>query len=178
MWWSGARIGSIRGLDREDVDFVENTIEFHHRPDTGTPIKQAYNPERKIGMPADVMAVLEDYANHVRHKGVFDTHDRNPFLTTTHGRPSISHCRRYSYFATLPCRAAPCPHDRQQDSCEWFQSRGSSRCPGSRSPHAVRTGAISNLRNKGWPLDEVAERVNTSPERIKRHYDFPTMDEE
>jgi hypothetical protein len=32
--------------------------------------------------------------------------------------------------------------------------------------------------NSGWPLDAVAERVNTSPTTLQRHYDFPTFDEQ
>ncbi|MFC7226288.1 site-specific integrase [Salinirubellus salinus] len=178
MWWSGARIGAIRGLDRGDVDLEEETLEFHHRPDTGTPIKQAYNPERKIGMPSEVMDVLADYIREIREPQIVDEYGREPLLTTPHGRLAESTARRYSNFATVPCRAGPCPHEFEQDSCEFFSLREARGCPSSRSPHAVRTGAISNLRNKGWPLDEVAERVNTSPERIKRHYDFPTLDEQ
>lgn len=178
MWWSGARIGALRGLDRGDVNLEAGTVEFVHRPETGTPIKQAFNPERVIGFPDDVVAVLRDYAEHVRPQKVFDEYAREPFLTTSQGRLSEQSALRYSKFATVPCHGGPCPHGQNQPTCEWFNLRQARSCPSSRGPHAVRTGAITNLRNSGWALDEVAERVNTSPERIKQHYDFPDKDEQ
>lgn len=178
MWFSGARIGALRGLDRGDVDLDEGTLTFIHRPETGTPIKQAFNPERKIGLPAGAIDVLADYVDHCRERGAFDDHGREPFLTTVYGRAAETTCRRYSYFATVPCRGADCPHGQVPDECDWFRLKGARDCPSSRGPHAVRTGAITNLRNSGWSLDAVAERVNTSPERIKMHYDFPSLDEQ
>lgn len=172
MWFTGARMGAIQGLDTGDIDYDAGTVEFVHRPETGTPIKQAYNPERIVGMPDSVMGVLRDYDEHVRHEGVFDDNHRQPFLTTTHGRVSKTTLRKYSYFASVPCQGAACPHDYEQATCDWYSLSKASGCPSRHGPHAVRTGAITNMRNKGWPLDEVAERVNTSPKRIRDHYDF------
>ncbi|MFC6793894.1 site-specific integrase [Halobaculum halobium] len=176
-WWTGARMSALRGIDMEDVDLDEGTIEFYHRPDTGTPIKQAHNPERKVGLADPAVDVLRDYVREVRDK-VRDEHRRRPLLTTAQGRASKTTIRRYTYFATLPCQSVECPHDREPGSCEWMSLRAARSCPSARSPHAVRTGAISNLRNSGWDLDDVAERVNTGPKRLIQHYDFPTMDEQ
>ncbi|WP_435143851.1 tyrosine-type recombinase/integrase [Halobaculum sp. P14] len=177
LWWTGARMGAIRGIDRSDIDLEEGTIEFYHRPETETPIKPAHNPERKIGIPDHVVDVIQDYVDEVRYD-VFDDHQRRPLLTTQNGRISSSTFRRYSYVASLPCQSLPCPHDKDPSRCDWAQRRGASKCPSSRGPHAIRTGAISNLLNSGWTLDDVADRVNTGQKRLLDHYDFPTMDEQ
>jgi len=177
MWFTGARLAALRGLDPRDVDTEAQTVEIHHRPDTGTDIKQAYNPERVIGLTDATASVLADYRDHNRHD-VFDDENRQPFLTSARGRVGKSTLRRYSYYASLPCLGGECPHDRDPESCEWAALRESSSCPSSRSPHEVRTGAITNMRNKGWSLDDVAERVNTSPKRIKEHYDHPDLHEQ
>jgi len=47
----------------------------------------------------------------------------------------------------------------------------SSKCPSSRSPHAVRTGSITFHRNRGFEKADVARRVNASMRTIERHYD-------
>lgn len=176
-WWTGARMGAIRGIDMEDVDLDEGTIEFRDRPETGTPIKPAHNPERKVGIQDPAAEVLRDYVDHVREE-VVDEHRRRPLLTTGHGRVSKSTIRRYSYYASLPCQSVECPHDRDPPGCEWNELRSARSCPSARGPHAIRTGAITNLRNSGWVLDDIAERVNTSPKRLIEHYDFPTLDEQ
>lgn len=177
MWFTGARLAAIRGLDLADVDPEAQTVQVHHRPDKGTDIKQAYNPERVIGLTDATASVLADYRDHNRHD-VFDDENRRPFLTSSRGRVGESTLRRYSYYATLPCFGGECPHDRDPDDCEWATLREASGCPSSRSPHKVRTGAITNMRNRGWSLDDVAERVNTSPQRIKEHYDHPDLHEQ
>jgi len=178
MWWTGARIAAIRGLDRRDVDLDEGTVAFIHRPDTGTPIKQAFNPERKIGLPDPAVDALRDYVDHARVSDAYDDFHREPFLTTSQGRTAETTSRRWSKYASLPCQGGECPHERDPDSCDWNRLRGASDCPSSEGPHSVRSGAITNMRNKGWSLDDVAERVNTSPQRIKQHYDHPTLDEQ
>jgi site-specific recombinase XerD len=177
-WWTGARMAALRGLDRRDVDLDQGTLNFVHRPATGTPIKQAHNPERKVGLQEPVVDVLRDYVDDVRVSGVVDEYGREPLLTTNQGRISDTSFRRDSYFGSLPCQASDCPHGREPASCDWYAKRPASKCPSARGPHAIRTGAISNLLNSGWYLDDVADRVNTGPARLKRHYDFPTVDEQ
>ena len=48
----------------------------------------------------------------------------------------------------------------------------------SRSPHAVRTGAITFHRNRGFEKADVARRVNASMRTIERHCDKPDRREE
>ena len=178
LWWTGARVGAVHGLDRGDVDFGAGTITFRHRPETGTPIKQAYNPERKVGLREAVVDVLREYIDHHRIADTFDDNHREPLLTTTQGRAATQTLQRYAYYASLPCQGGPCPHDQEPATCEWNALREAYGCPSAQGPHAIRTGAISNLLNSGWPIEAVAERVNTSPATLQRHYDFPTLDEQ
>lgn len=177
-WWTGARAAAIRGLDRGDVDLEAGTVAFHHRPETDTHIKPAYNQERIVGLPSAAVDVLREYIDHVRHPDTFDEHHREPLLTTTKGRMSEGTFQRYAYWTSLPCHGRPCPHDRERSSCAWFSLRDAHSCPSAHGPHSIRTGAISNLINEWGSLTAVAERVNTSPATLKKHYDFPTMDEQ
>lgn len=177
-WWTGARIAAIRGLDRGDVDLEAGTIDFIDRRESGTGIKPAFNPERRVGLQEEVVAVLRDYVAHVRHSSVTDDAGREPFLTMPDGRISESTAQRFSYVASLPCVGAACPHEKDPATCAWTNPRESSKCPSSQGPHAIRTGAISNLLNSGWPPQAVAERVNTSPQTLARHYDFPSLEEQ
>jgi hypothetical protein len=48
----------------------------------------------------------------------------------------------------------------------------------SRSPHQVRIGSITWQLNRGIPREVVVERVKTSVQILKRHYDQPTKREE
>ena len=47
LWFTGARMGSIRGLDLRDYHSDEAFVEFRHRPETGTPLKNGKDGERK-----------------------------------------------------------------------------------------------------------------------------------
>ncbi|TSD15103.1 hypothetical protein DP107_04410 [Haloglomus irregulare] len=99
-------------------------------------------------------------------------------LTTSHGRVSTNTIRQWMYYATAPCRAGPCPHDRQRDTCDWFDRTSGHHCPSTLSPHRVRTGSITWQLNRGLDEHEVSRRVNASPETIRKHYDVADADEE
>lgn len=86
-------------------------------------------------------------------------------------RPETGTIRDWMYMATVPCLHSPCPHDRDPETCEYTSYQHASGCPSSRSPHHVRTGAITWMRNRGIPAEIVAERVNASVETIEQHYD-------
>ena len=176
-WTSGARMGAIRGLDIRDVDTETGTVRFHHRPDTGTPLKNGLDGERPIAIGADVCGVINRYISQYRDD-VHDEHGRQPLLTTTRGRPSTTTVRNWMYFATVPCHAGPCPHERDPKKCDWLAYTQATHCPSSRAPHHVRTGAITWMRNRGMPVEVVAKRVNASVKVIEKHHDKENPDVE
>ncbi|MDR5657308.1 site-specific integrase [Halodesulfurarchaeum sp. HSR-GB] len=177
LWHTGARQGGIRGLDLQDVELQDDpTVNFRHRPGSGTPLKNKRAGERPVGISETVADVLRTYVRVHRHKKV-DDHQRSPFLTTTRGRPSPQTLRAWSYRVTIPCEHHPCPHSRSRDTCPFVDYHKASQCPSSRSPHQIRTGAITWMLNRGWPPEDVAARVNASVETIEQHYDKADLDQ-
>jgi len=170
-----------RTVDLEDYDDDARVLEFRHRPTHGTPLKNKRDGERDVGILPTVANVLEAYIDETR----YDRHDeygRAPLFTTrsSQGRLSENAVRTWSYQATHPCWHTddPCPHDKVRDDCGWTVADQSSKCPSSRSPHAVRTGSITFHRNRGFEQADVARRVNASMRTIERHYDKATRREE
>ncbi|MFC6785107.1 tyrosine-type recombinase/integrase [Halobaculum halobium] len=177
LWTVGCRMGGLRGLDVSDVDRSAGVLEFRHRPDADTPLKNGVEGERDVGIPDATVEVLDEWIS-VQRPQVRDDHGRAPLLPTTHGRVSLTTLRNWCYYATVPCRYQDCPHGEKQATCDWFAGRGASQCPSSRSPHQVRSGSISWQRNRGLGVEAVARRVNASVAVIEQHYDHPTKREE
>jgi len=176
-WYTGARIGGLRSLDvrdlrRQEFDDSETAfyVVFANRPDTDTPLKKGPDGGRPVAIPRDVYDVVDHYVQE-RRPDIYDDQGRQPLLPSQRGRPSPGTIRDWMYLATLPCVAGSCPHERDPDSCEYTRYSHASKCPSSRSPHQVRTGAITWMRNQGMPAEIVAERVNSSVEVIEQHYD-------
>lgn len=173
-WHTGARLGGLRGLDRTDWDTEFHVLEFRQRPRTDTPLKNKLDGERDVGVLPNVADALETYIDETR----FDRHDphgRAPLFTTRSqtGRLSRNAVRSWIYQATQPCWHTddPCPHEKVRADCEWTNASHASKCPSSRSPHAVRTGAITFHRDRGFDPEDTARRVNASLRTIQRHYD-------
>lgn len=180
-WHTGARVGGLRALDLSDYDADFNVLEFRHRPNQGTPLKKKLDGERDVGILSEVADVLDAYIAEHRH----DRHDeyaRAPLFTTRskHGRISKNAVRGWLYQATQPCwyDDDPCPHDKRREDCEWTRQSSASVCPSSRSPHAIRTGAITFHQNRGFEASDTAARVNASPSTIQDHYDKAEQREE
>jgi site-specific recombinase XerD len=169
-WHTGARLGGIRALDCRDVELEEAYVRFVHRPDTGTALKNGLDGERVVGLTDAVVNVLQDYCENHR-PDITDEHGRAPLFATRQGRPSTGSFREWMYHATQPCVHSPCPHGREIGTCEYRTYHKGSQCPSSRSPHQVRTGAITWMLNRGLPPTVVSDRVNATPDVIKRHYD-------
>lgn len=176
-WHTGARMGSIRGLDLADYNPEKQYLEFKHRPSTETPLKNKSDGERFVGIAEPVCEALEVYIDRER-TDKRDEHGREPLFCGRQGRPSFSTLRAWSYQATQPCLWTECPHGRRRGPCEWTERSHASKCPSSRSPHRVRTGSITWQLNRGLDIEAVAERVNASPSVIRRHYDQATEAEE
>ncbi|WP_224447005.1 tyrosine-type recombinase/integrase [Haloprofundus salilacus] len=168
-WHTGARISGLRALDLGDFDPDQQSLEFHHRPPK-TGLKNKKSGERVVGINATVVSVLQTYIARER----FDKRDddgREPLFSCRQGRPSDSTIRAWSYRGTQPCVYRDCPHGNERRSCEFTHRNHASKCPSSRSPHAIRTGSITWQLDVGIPIELVAERVNATPQTIRRYYD-------
>jgi site-specific recombinase XerD len=173
-WFTGARLGALRGLDVDDYDAGEQYVAFRHRPNQGTPLKNGEGGERVVGLPEKICEVLDEFVDQERHDE-FDDHGREPLLASAVGRPSTNAVRAWMYQATIPCLYTDCPHSHERETCEYLEDsyNNLSKCPSSRSPHQVRTGSITWQRNRGVPADVVSQRVNSSVRVIEKHYDKP-----
>jgi site-specific recombinase XerD len=175
VWHVGGRIGCFRALDLEDWYPDERKLEFRHRPPTR--LKKEEEHERNVLVAEPVADALDFWIQRER-PSKRDENGRMPLLTTNHGRASESSIRCWAYQATQPCLYTACPHNKKRDTCEFTQRVKSSRCPSSRSPHAIRTGSITWQLNCGISYIRVAKRVAAEPETIRRYYDKPDYDEE
>ncbi|SNR43126.1 tyrosine-type recombinase/integrase [Halorubrum vacuolatum] len=177
---TGRRTGCLVALDVDDahLDTDEPYLEFHHRPDQGTRLKNGTKSAGHVAISKGDAEVVTDYIETTR-PDVTDDCDREPLLATRHGRVSKSTIRRYIYQWSRPCViGAGCPHDRDPDSCSAAQSMDhASKCPSSRSPHALKHGFITEGRRRGIPLDVLSERCDVSEDTIRKHYDETTEEE-
>lgn len=176
-WYTSARVGAIRSLDVGHFDREQRTVRFVDRPKHGTPLKNANDGERIVGLPEPATAVVSEWVDYNRPPAA-DEYGREPLLATEEGRPVTSTLRDWCYYATTPCRYRDCPHGEVQHSCDWFARTEASRCPSTVSPHRVRTGSMTWQRSQGVPIEVVAKRANASPEVIRKHYDHPTQQED
>lgn len=71
-----------------------------------------------------------------------------------------------------------CPHGNDRATCGYVDRNHASKCPSSRSPHRFRTGSITWQLNEGLSVEQVADRVNATPQVIRRYYDKATQKEE
>lgn len=172
-WYTGARLGALRGADLEDYHPDEQYIQFVHRPDGETPLKNGYDGERAVGLTDEVCEVLNAYIAQSRFDK-YDEYGRRPLITSQVGRASTNAVRTWMYLATVPCLHSPCPHGNERPNCDYTDYSEASKCPSSRSPHQVRTGSITWHRNRGWPAEDLSDKVNSSVRVIEEHYDKPS----
>lgn len=171
FWHVGCRLGALRGLDVRDYYPDEQFIEFRHRPDTGTPLKNKLDGERPVALPDPVVETVDRY---LRSSNYWEKHDecgRKPLFASRQGRPGHNTVRTWMYEATLPCNFTACPHDRDPDECDWTKRNQSSKCPSSRSPHQIRTGSITWQLDRGVPPEVISARANVAVKTLKKHYD-------
>ena len=176
LWHTGMRSGTLRSLDVEDYHPDDGAFDAVHRPEQDTPLKNGTGGERMIALGELQARMLEDYIDGPRIDKK-DDHGRNPLITTTHGRPSTSTIRDTIYRLTRPCIYGPCPHDRDPEECEATEFDHASKCPSSRSPHELRSGAITAHLLEDVPMEIVSDRMDVSKSVLDRHYDRRTKRE-
>lgn len=149
VWHTGMRIGGVRAINLDDLELDDDElphVKIRHRPEQGTNLKNGDGGNRDVGLKPWCVAVLRDYIE-VNREPV-DGEPR-PLFTTRDGRISEGYVRREFYNVT---------------------ERNGEKTP----PHDVRRGSISDHLARGWPLDDVAERVNATPRVLRKHYDVRT----
>ena len=169
---TGVRTGTLHSLDV--TDYRQNAkiqyIAIQHRPETGTTLKNGDASERWVALDNDVCGIINDYLDERRPDST-DEYGRKPLLTAGRGRLAKSTIRKYVYKWTRPCvTGQECPHDRDVSECEATNNDAASKCPSSRSAHAVRRGYITHELS-GVDRSSVSERCDVSEEVIREHYD-------
>lgn len=171
---TGRRPGGIRSLDVEDVvtDTLNPYLEFRHRPDRGTRLKNGFKGETQINIPESAAEILDDYID-TKRPNVTDSHGRRPLLASEHGRLAKSTMRKYFYKWTRPCQiTGKCPHGRDISECEAAQSTDvASQCESSLPPYAARHGYISEQRRNGVPVEVLSDRCDVGADILEKHYD-------
>jgi site-specific recombinase XerD len=177
LWDTGCRISGLRALDVGDFDASDGTVTFRNRPESGTRLKSGQSSERINVLDEETVDVVAAYVR-LHRKDRTDDYGREPLLTTKFGRHATTTVRRLVYELTQPCLMGGCPHDQEIETCEYRDHGHESKCPSSLSPHPVRTGRITDLRNRGCDLRYVAGRVDAIPETIRRYYDKPDLEQD
>jgi len=170
---TGARTGTMIALDVDDYVPSEDPpyLRVRHRPETGTELKNGNKGERLVALSQRACSVIDDYLAHQR-PDVIDDFGREPLLATRYGRISDTTIRKYVYKWSRPCaRNQGCPHRRDPPECEATEDSAVSKCPSSRSPHAIRRGYISHQLNAGIERSFIGARCDVSETVLERHYD-------
>lgn len=174
---SGPRRGGLIGRDVPDFDYEERVLQYENQETT--PLKNDEGSEREITLYGDVPEIIQDYLKDQRPPET-DEEGREPLLTKGDGRMSPSTLQKIAYKWTRPCMVGlDCPHDRDPEDCEAAQKNNSAyKCPSSRAPHHIRTGYITDQKNRGVSAEGIEQRCDVSTRVQKLHYDLPDDTEE
>ncbi len=177
MLQSGPRKGGLIGRDVPDFDYEERALKYE--TEETTPLKNDESSEREITLYGDVPEIIQDYLKDQRPPET-DEEGREPLLTKGAGRMSASMLQKIAYKWTRPCMVGlDCPHDRNPEDCEAAQKNNSAfKCPSSRAPHHIRSGYITDQKNRGVSAEGIEQRCDVSPRVQKLHYDLPDDTEE
>jgi site-specific recombinase XerD len=177
MWHTCIRMGTLMALDVDDYLDERNQLRVRHRPDSGTPLKNKSDGERKINLNDEMCEVLDDYISTHREE-ITEDNGREPLFTSPSKRLYDTLLRKDMYAITRPCFiGSDCPHDRDPDDCEATMKKQASKCPSSMSAHPLRRSAITYHLNRDIPKEKISGRADVSVSVLDTHYDARTEDE-
>jgi integrase len=184
LWHTGCRRAALCGLDKEDWKPVTERkhgeyglLDFNHRPDTDTPLKNDEGGEREVMIWPEYGEVIQDYID-THRKNKTDEYGREPLLTSKKGRYKPNSIQPVVNAMTRPCKIGlDCPEGRDPDECEAAYFDHAARCPDSYSPHPLRRAAITHhLEEKNWTYEGASGRFDVSVDVLKKHYDQSTKE--
>lgn len=176
MCESGPRKRGLQGLNTSDFNYKKRVLRFVHSEEL--PLKNNEDSEREITLYDETPEIINDYLENKR-PAVTDS-EGEPLLTKGDGRIARSTVQKIAYKWTRPCEIGiECPHDRNPNTCEAAQKNNLAyKCPSSRAPHHIRTGYITNQKNRGVSSDAIDHRCDVSGRVQDKHYDLPNLTEE
>lgn len=167
-------------IDDQQYEKILEEVEppfVYYRHRENTPLKNNVDGQRPVALSDEIGEILRAYIR-VNRIPVSEEDGRQPLFTTEKGsgRMSKGAIRRTFYLVTQPCRfGLECPHSRDPETCTAREHGKEAQCPSARSPHPIRTGAITNHRDEEWPPEVLSERANATPDVIRDHYDHPQL---
>lgn len=179
LWHTGCRRAALCGLDKDDWKPVKERehgeyglLDFNHRPDTGTPLKNDEGGEREVIIWAEYGEIIQDYID-IQRKNKTDQYGRDPLITSQGGRYKPNSIQPVVNAMTRPCKVGlDCPGGRDPDKCEAVYFDNAPQCPDSYSPHPLRRAAITyHLEEKNWTYEGASGRFDVSVDVLKKHYD-------
>lgn len=172
LWHTSMRMGAVQALDVDDFDAQEQYLRLRHRPEEDTCLKNGSTSERLVAIDDRMTRLLNDWIEDMR-PDVTDEYGRSPLIATEHGRISGSHLRSLIYSVTRPC------YIKDECSCvEGYGYTAASKCDGSRSPHCLRKGSLTDHLRDETPKDALSERADCSSEVLDRWYNQMTESEQ
>jgi len=176
LWNTGMRIGAAHSLDEDDFIPEKKALRLRHRPDTGTTLKNGERGQRTVALADVVCEAISDYlVNPERPDDPVDDKGRKPLLASPHGGGGRYHkntLRNFVYAVTRPCVTGSCPHeDYEPETCQAAQNNNDAcKCPSSKAPHALRSGALTRQIKNEVPKSLISDRADVSEDVLDDHY--------
>lgn len=177
LWSTAMRVSGLHSLDVGDFDEQGQSLQLQHRPNRETSLKNGTDGARPVALSDTLTEIMADYID-VNRIPCKDSHGRRPLITSDEGRLSKSQARKTIALVTQPCRTQPCPHGKSRDSCEWVVYEKANQCPSSYTPHDVRRGSITYLKDqKNLPTEVISDRADVSQKVLDESYDKRSEDD-
>lgn len=181
IWTTAMRIGDGHSIDEDDIDWENKQIKLRHRPDQGKKLKNgegmgSEGGERNVVVGDHVLDALEDWLdNPERADDPEDEYGRVPLFPQDSGdaRRGKQFLRDLTYAVTRPCAyGEECPHDRDPEQCSAAGAKNMAfQCESTVSPHPVRSGAITRMRDNDVPKRILRDECDVSEKVLDKHYD-------